>query len=317
MPRPGLPVSLTGPANAADFSIHDLIPKQPRTVYDVAHAVPWGQKVSLYIWTKSIAAGAFLLSALGVGLDLVPDSPLLTWAALLLALIFLGITTGLLILDLKRPERFFKIVLRPQWRSWVALGGFVLMIYGALLGLSLLTAILGLTGLRHVLLWPGGVMAILAAIYTAFLFAQAKGRDFWLSPALPAHLLLHAVLAGAASLAICNLVVPSNPETATWLDALMLWSLLGNLFITLVGELWLPHGTQDAAKAATMMWRGSYAKLFWVLVVGVGHAVPLLLLALVPGTVPLVSLVAGGLSLIGLLVYEHIWLMVGQAVPLS
>jgi Fe-S-cluster-containing dehydrogenase component/formate-dependent nitrite reductase membrane component NrfD len=317
MPMPGLPASLTGPANAADFSIHDLIPKQPHTVYDVAHAVPWGQKVSLYIWTKSIAAGAFLVSALGVGLGLVPDSPLLTLAALLLSHIFLGITTGLLILDLKRPERFFNIVLRPQWRSWVAIGGFVLMLYGALLGLSFLAALFGLTGFRHVLFWPGGVMAIFAAIYTAFLFAQAKGRDFWLSPALPAHLLLHAVLAGAASLAVCNLVIASNPDTARWLDALMLWSLLGNLFITLIGELWLPHGTQDAAKAATMMVRGAYAKCFWGVVVVVGHAVPLLLLVLVPGSVLMVSLVAGVLSLIGLLVYEHLWLMAGQAVPLS
>ncbi len=156
----------------------------------MAHAVPWGQKVSLYIWTKSIAAGAFLLSALGVGLGLVPDSPLLTWAALLLALVFLGITTGLLIWDLKRPERFFNIVLRPQLRSWVAIGGFVLMVYGGLLGLSFLAALFGLTGFRYFLFWPGAVMAIFAAIYTAFLFAQAKGRDFWLSPAIrnePVH----------------------------------------------------------------------------------------------------------------------------------
>lgn len=317
MPLPGFPAWLTGPANVADFSIHDLIPRQPHTVYDVAHAVPWGQKVSLYIWTKSIAAGAFLVSALGVGLGLVPDNPLLTWAALLLSLIFLGITTALLIFDLKRPERFLNIVLRPQWRSWVAIGGFVLMLYGALLGLSFLAAIFGLTGFRHVLFWPGGVMAIFAAIYTAFLFAQAKGRDFWLSPALPVHLLIHAVLAGAAALAVCNVVVASNAETARWLDVVMLWSLLGNLFITLIGELWLPHGTQDAARAATMMVRGAYAKLFWGVVVVVGHAVPLLLLALVPGTSVVVSLVAGVLSLIGLLVYEHLWLMAGQAVPLS
>ncbi len=315
MPLPGLPASLTG--SVENFSIHDLIPKQPRTVYDVAHAVPWGKKVSLYIWTKSIAAGAFLTSSVGVGLGLVDDSPLLTWGALLLSLIFLLITTGLLIVDLKRPERFFKIILRPQWRSWVALGGFVLTIYGALLGISFLAALFGMTGFRHMLLWPGGLMAIFAAIYTAFLFAQAKGRDFWLSPALPMHLLVHAVLAGAASLAVLDLVIPSNEATTQLLHTLMLWSLLGNLFITLVGELWLPHGTQDAAKAANMMLRGPYAKLFWGMVVVVGHAVPLLLLVLVPGAPVFVSLVAGVLSLVGLLVYEHIWLMAGQAVPLS
>ena len=47
--------------------LQDLSAEAARTVYNVGHAVPWGQKVSLYIWTKSMAAGAFLVSALGVG----------------------------------------------------------------------------------------------------------------------------------------------------------------------------------------------------------------------------------------------------------
>jgi len=38
-----------------------------RTVYDVAHpARPWGWRVGAYLWTKSIAAGAFLVAALGL-----------------------------------------------------------------------------------------------------------------------------------------------------------------------------------------------------------------------------------------------------------
>ena len=45
-------------------------------------------------------------------------------------------------------------------------------------------------------------MAVLAAIYTAYLFAQAKARDLWQNPLLPAHLLVQAGLAGAAVLLI-------------------------------------------------------------------------------------------------------------------
>jgi Fe-S-cluster-containing dehydrogenase component/formate-dependent nitrite reductase membrane component NrfD len=313
LPLPGFASTFGGAA----FSLHDLIPKQPHTVYDVAHAVPWGRKVSLYIWTKSIAAGAFLLSGLGVALGLVPDNPLLTWAALFLSLVFLALTTTLLVFDLKHPERFYTILLRPQWRSWLVLGGYILTLYGMLLGLSLLAALFGATSLRHFLLWPGSLFAILTAIYTGFLFAQAKGRDLWLSPALPVHLLVQALLAGAASLAIVDVVVRSNVETARLLHDVLLWSLLANLFIILVGELWMPHGTRDAARAARLLLRGPYSRFFWGIVVGLGHAVPLLLLVLVPG----VSLVASGIAsvcaLIGLLVFEHLWLMAGQAVPLS
>ena len=162
--------------------LQDLSAEAGRTVYNVGHAIPWGKKVSLYIWTKSLAAGAFLVSALGVGAGMVPDSPLLTWGALLLALLFLGITSALLILDLKRPERFYTILLRPQWRSWLTIGSYILVVYGALLGISLLAALFGATSFRHFLLWPGGLGAILASIYTGFLFGQAKGRDLWLSP---------------------------------------------------------------------------------------------------------------------------------------
>jgi hypothetical protein len=44
----------------------DLL-RMARTAYDVAHAErPWGWKVSTYLWTKSVAAGALLAAALGV-----------------------------------------------------------------------------------------------------------------------------------------------------------------------------------------------------------------------------------------------------------
>jgi Fe-S-cluster-containing dehydrogenase component/formate-dependent nitrite reductase membrane component NrfD len=313
LPLPGFGAALPG----TSFSLPDLVPKQPHTVYDVAHAVPWGQKVSLYIWTKSIAAGAFLLSSMGVGLGLVPDNSLLTWLSPLLAMVFLALTSYLLIADLKRPERFYTILLRPQWRSWLTIGAYILLLYGALIGLTFLAAIFGATGLRHFLLWPGGIAAILAAIYTGFLFGQAKGRDLWLSPALPVHLLVQALLAGASILAIVGLVVRSNPQTKVLLHDVLLWSLVANLFIILVGELWMPHGTQDAAKAARLILYGPYGKAFWSVVVGLGHVVPVLLLNLVPGAPIGISFLAGGCALIGLLAFEHLWLMAGQAVPLS
>lgn len=303
--------------HAASFSLQDLAPKTPRTVYDVAHAVPWGKKVSLYIWTKSIAAGAFLMSSIGVGLGLVPDNPLLNWGSLLLALIFLAITTVFLVTDLKRPERFYTILLRPQWRSWLTIGSYILVVYGALLGMSLLTAMFGATSFRHFLLWPAGLAAVLAAIYTGFLFGQAKGRDLWLSPALPVHLLVQALLAGAASLAIVGIVVGSNSATKSMLHDVLLWSLAANLFIILVGELWMPHGTQDAAGAARMILRGAYARPFWGVVVVLGHLVPLVLLALIPGAAIAFTFLAGLFALAGLLVFEHIWIVAGQAMPLS
>ena len=298
--------------------LQDLVAKSAQTVYDVEHPSPWGWKVSAYIWTKSIAAGAFLLPAAGLALGLVADNPLLAWGGPILALIFLAITAGLLIWDLKRPERFFTILIRPQWRSWVAIGTFILLFFGVFAGLSVLAALLDAGGLMQVLWWPGGLLAILAAIYTGFLFAQAKARDLWLSPALPVHLLVQAALAGAAALAILGLVVETTEQTQEFLRTVLLWSLIANLFIILVGELWLPHGTSDATKAAQMILRGAYAQRFWLSVVLVGHALPVVLLLLIfsSGSAP-VAAAAGICALAGLLAFEHILVKAGQALPLS
>ena len=55
------------------------------------------------------------------------------------------------------------------------------------------------------LTWPILLFSILLSIYTAFLFSQAKGRDFWQSPLLILHMLLHAVVGGSALILIVGL----------------------------------------------------------------------------------------------------------------
>jgi len=70
------------------------------------------------------------------------------------------------------------------------------------------------------------------------------------------HLLGQALVAGAALLAIFGVVIPSNPATTVLLHDMVLWGLLVNMFSILVGELWMPHGTQDTAQAARLILRG-------------------------------------------------------------
>jgi len=101
------------------------------------------------------------------------------------------------------------------------------------------------------------------------------------------------------------------------LHDIVLWGLLANGFIILVGELWMPHGTQDAAQAARLILRGVYSRIFWGMVIGVGHLLPVLLLVLIPGAPMGTTFLAGLCALVGLLVFEHIWLIAGQTVPLS
>jgi Fe-S-cluster-containing dehydrogenase component/formate-dependent nitrite reductase membrane component NrfD len=275
-----------------------------RTVYDAPHAPrPWGWRVATYLWTKSIAAGAGLVAGLGV----LAGSPAATGLGLpLVALVFLLATAALLIADLKRPDRFHYILLKPNPRSWLVWGTWILLAFGVVLGLWLLGLVAGRLGLLGLLALPLIALALAAAGYSAFLFGQAEGRDAWQSPLLLPQLLVSALAAGVAVALLLH-----GPSTR--LRGLLLASLGVNLLLILA-ERFTPHASLDAAAAARLLTDGPWRAVFWGGVVGAGTLLPALLLL---ATSPVTAAVAAGLALLGHYLYEDCWVKAGQAVPLS
>jgi Fe-S-cluster-containing dehydrogenase component/formate-dependent nitrite reductase membrane component NrfD len=289
-----------------------------RTTYDVAHARPWGWKVSGYLWTKSIAAGAFLAAAFAPWLGL-PQSGLFALGLPLVGLVFLALTTALLVGDLKRPERFLSILWRPNWSSWLARGAFVLVAFGGLGTAWLVAAWADATGALAWLRWPLVAAAIAGAGYSGYLFAQAKGRDFWQSPLLPLHFVVQAEVAGLAVVALLLAVGGSADGEMLGLVALLLCgSLALHLAIVAIGEVGVTHATRDAQRAARALRKG-VLRPWYLAATGTG-AVALLALAagLVAAGILSATLVAGALVALGALwIWEHAWLRAGQVVPLS
>src|SRR6266542_1569641 len=252
--------------------------------YDVAHRVPWDWRVSLYTWTKGVAAGAYLVPLLLVLAGRLPwDATLWRWAAPLLAAAFLAATAGLLVWDLEHPARFHLILTRPQWRSWLVRGGIILLGYAISLGLHLLGALLSSTGLLRAAAVPGLPLAALAAVYTAYLFAQAKARDLWQNPLLPPHLLVQAGVAGSA--ALLPLAAWLDPEAVRPLALALAGTCLAHLLMVL-GEVTVGHPTAHARLATHELVGGRVA---WV----------------------------APLALAGLLAHEHAYVQAGQSVPLA
>lgn len=284
--------------------------------YSVSHKRPWGWHVSTYLWTKSIAAGAFLVAAILVWLGGVGNShSLLTIAAPAVALLFLGITNVLLVLDLERPERFWRVLLWPHWRSWLVIGAYILAAYGAIATLTLLAGIFGLSALYHILLWPGAALSVGAAAYTAFLLAQATGRDLWQSPILPIHLVAQCLAAGSAALAILALIFDRRDIHP--LATVLALSLAGCLVLVL-SEVNLPHVTAHAKIAVDHLTTGGVTGLFWGGALLLGTALPFGLATWVAAGGPkLIVLVAALLALAGLGLYEDLYIRAGQSVPLS
>jgi formate-dependent nitrite reductase membrane component NrfD len=316
IPTPGQS-NVAGVAAAATIGHEgvDLL-RMARTVYDVAHPErPWGWKVSTYLWTKSIASGVFLLAALGLASGLASGGALTARATPLIGLFFLALTTALLVLDLKRPERFLYLLFKPNWRSWLVWGGWILLAQGLVGGLWLLAGWQGNEGTLRALAWPMLALAAPAAGYSAFLFGQAEGRDFWQSPLVLPHLLVAAVAAGAASLLLAAQALGSPNLITHDRLAFALWASLGVESIVLAAELFSFHPTQDSARAARALTHGRLRVPFWIGVAVCGIALPWTLL-LIPSSTG-ASMVAALLALGGLWLWEDLWVRAGQALPLS
>lgn len=289
-------------------------PGAAREVYDVPHLVPWGKRVASYLWTKSIAAGVLLLSVLFSNMGYEQDAPLLSLINPIVSLVFLLATVLLLIFDLKKPGRFFFLLTKPNFNSWLVLGGYVLAIFGVLLTAWLAQIFLQGTVSRYIT-WPAALFAIASAGYSAFLFAQARGRDFWQSPLLFWHLIVQAIAAGAATMTLLGTLGLVSLPLFLSLSHFMVISLLASLAM-IFGELFMKHGAEDAIRAGALLARGPLAKQFWVLAIGVGIVIPVaLVLAPINSLIP--NIVAAVLVLFGLWYYEHLWIKAGQALPLS
>ncbi|MCB0600169.1 MAG: polysulfide reductase NrfD [Saprospiraceae bacterium] len=294
----------------------DVLLGKPRRIYDSPDkGILWGWEVSAYVFTKAISAGAFLIPFLAWAFGWArPDAPTFFWA-LGLGLLFLGLTGLLLVKDLDRPDRFLNVLFRPQWKSWLVRGGYTITAYGALITLLALINWFGWFGLEAPVMWLTALVGVMVAIYTAFLFAQAKGRDFWQSPTLAVHMLVHSFMAGAAAFLILNVLLPQSWDWTAFLQRVMMIGIGVNLF-TMLMEMTMTHPTVDAKRVVHMILEGRYRNLFWMGTVLIGNVLPVTLLVFAQGN-PLLWALAAVLVLVGIYVTEKIWVEAPQRIPLS
>lgn len=327
-----LPVSSGDGASARHGSSQGLPEKGPihigegrmaeqmvQVVWNAQHKVPWHWPVPAYLVTKAIACGLFLLAAWhGLSGGTLSGSQ---WTGLgFWTVAFLGLTTALLVFDLEHPSRFLRILTRPQWRSWLVRGAFLLVAFSLLA--TAWVAIEGLTwleyadgslaaGARPWILGVGIPLAIGAAAYTAFLFGQAEGRDLWQNSLLPVHLLIQAVLAGSAF----GVILWGETDFGKWLADILLATIIVDLVTIFFGEVWMPHASDTAAKAAHEITHGRYRRHFWIGAILVGHLVPAAALLLADSA--LTAVMAGVAVLAGLYVYEWAFVTAPQEIPNS
>jgi formate-dependent nitrite reductase membrane component NrfD len=292
-------------------------PGAARVDYDTPHAKPWGADMVLYLAFKAIATGAMLLSAL------------LWWAGYrdgltgtagaALSVVFISLTAVVLVIDLERPERFYYILTRSNWRSWMVWGAWFLTAHGVVSVAWLAAYWFGWAPVINLLIWPTVLIALLATSYTGFLFAQGRGRDLWQGPAAAVDLVAQSGAAGAAALLLASALAGAGDERIVpLLGRVLAASLAIHLAILLYEHLIARSPTRHHALAVETIRRGAYARLFWGAAIVGGGVLPLALLTLTAASSGrgLMSL-AALLALAGGAAWEYIWVEAGQSVPLS
>jgi Fe-S-cluster-containing dehydrogenase component/formate-dependent nitrite reductase membrane component NrfD len=300
---------------AADDRSHRKTAGTAREVYDVSHPRVWGRKIASYLWTKSIAAGVLMVAGFLLQSRFEAEGWLLNVVSPALAVVFLGATSLLLVIDLKRPERFYYLLTKPNLKSWLVLGGYILIVYGAVAFVWLSIGLAGSAPPKSLVLLAVALAAG-AAGYSAFLFAQAKGRDLWQSPLFLWHLLVQAVVAGAATLLLAGLATGVSRNVLDALGGVLFVALLLSLAMTL-GEAYQKHVSEDVRRATDVLKKGGLKKSFWGGAIGLGTVLPVALLGVPAEASGMAYALASIAALAGLWIFEDLWIKAGQAVPLS
>jgi Fe-S-cluster-containing dehydrogenase component/formate-dependent nitrite reductase membrane component NrfD len=301
-------------------------PEEAHIVYDTPkNSAPWGRKVSAYLGTKSIGTGAMIVAALALALYGLSGAlssslkALLGIGAPVIGGFFIALTLVLLIADLKRPDRALFLVTKANPTSWLVWGGYILGIFGFIEAIWFLAAVFGLTDVLRWLLIPALLFGAAGAGYTAFLFGQAEGRDFWQGPLLLPILLAQAMLAGSATLGLLSWALNTGSTISTFLTIVLLSAIALHALLILV-EVFGSHSNNHVAISARYISKGGLKDIFWGPFFMIGSNIPIVMLCialLVPAAQPALLGFAGILALAGLFAYEHCFVVAGQIVTLS
>lgn len=298
------------------------------------NAVPWGLWVAVYIWFSGLAGGLYLISALTYLLR-IPRFASVARLALGGSIVSLAVSMVFIGIDLGAIRNSWGVLPFFHWSSplsWeikayiffliVSIAQLALVLYNdrphrrnrgnvnlairVLAGVGVATSFVGP---------PGG---------TGMFFAAVKTRSLWEGGITSVLFYVMAIVSAAAFLIVaCRLLarlrVRRVDEAAQaglgWVLVASLAALAFCVFFQLAPVL-LSNDPRAGAAVATML-AGYLAPLFWVGEIGLGFAVPAVLLAAGFATKRTGFIVTAALSvLVGILALRYVFVVAGFSAPL-
>jgi len=296
-------------------------------VFGTSPTVEWGLLIIGYVGFAITTSGLCLASSLGTVFGVDRFRPLEKRHAIL-AVLCLTSAFGIIALDLHWPVRLvFGAVLSPSPTSpmwWMG------VFYGGYLCLLLVEVWSMFSDHPHIHQWActlAAFMAIVAPATLGAVFGVLVARSYWNGPFTPILMVASAFLSGVALLGIVfyGVVRLRRPgfERAGRLAVPGLRGLLG-LGLIVVSVLLARHlvagldgdgrGLREATEAVLA---GPLAIPFWAIRVGIGLALPLLLIVVPFTRTPNGLLVASVGALIGVFADRWLFVAAGQIAPVT
>ena len=318
--------------------------------------IHWNWIVAIDLFAAGLSAGAFIISATFYFLGKEKYENMIKLGAYIAPFpVIVGILA--LISDLERPHLFWKLFLTFRPSSVMSLGSWLLLFFSFLSFahlylwlpermdyLKLIPVIRSnkflcrfrgdnLTKLRGLVAGFGIPVSIGVGIYTGVLLGVLTARPFWNNPMLPMLFLISAIMTGSASICLvgsfmkefCGMSQEQLNQCKSLIhsiDFTLMVLFIISLFLFILGLYVLPRSSNETVR---LIMGGEFTLLFWVLVVGVGILLPLVLEVreLIPHYIghvelgkhsPWISGVIGTSILIGGFVMRYVVIYAGQIV---
>ena len=287
--------------------------------------VEWGLLIVGYVFFAITTSGLCLASSLGTVFGIERFRPLEKRHAIL-ALLCLTTAFGIIALDLHYPVRMvLGAVLVPSPTSPMWWMGVFYGAYLCVLVVEVWSMFTNHPTLHQAACTTAACLAIAAPATLGAVFGVLVSRPFWHGPFTPILMVSSAFLSGTALLGIVFYVVTrlrlTGAERAVSLAIPAIRTLLaiGLVVVSVLITRQLIAGLIDDRPAFVDATRallvGPLALQFWVVRVGLGLTVPLLLVALPATRTPAGTLLAALLAIVGVFVDRFTFVLAGQIGP--
>ena len=236
---------------------------------DYTRQSEWIDRRGLILWI------AFYTGGLGGGLYIVSLFFNSIWGMFIGWTIVAIIKGGAHLLYLGKPQRFWRIVSRPQ-SSWLA-RGFIFVMLFVIFGAIQLIISYWAPGVAAEMVFKVlvGISAVVVAIYTGFVLNTVKAVPFWNSSLLPLLFVLCGILGGFGISVL--IAISGGNVTLSTAEAWSRWLLIANALLIAI-YLWQAAGRETTGKQSVMeQIKGSSALVFWVGIVILGIIIPLII----------------------------------------